>query len=62
MDIFKSTQFTWWQLGLLKWAVFCIGIAVGATWPEIFADYTTLLLIVGLALSAYLGMVWFRGK
>ncbi len=29
MNIFTSTKFTWWQLSMLKWAVFCIGIAVG---------------------------------
>ncbi len=62
MDIFKQTVFTWWQVGLLKWAVFLIGIAVGATWPEIFAQYTRACLVVGLIFSAYVGYVWFRQR
>ncbi len=62
MNIFKSTIFTWWQIGMLKWAVLFIGIAIGATWPEVFNKYVALLLVVGLMLSVYLGVVWFRGK
>lgn len=62
MNIFKATKFTWWQLGLLKWAVLFIGVAVGATWPELFARYAVALLIVGLVLSAYLGYVWLQKK
>lgn len=58
MNLFKSTNFAWWQLGLLKWAVLFIGIAIGATWPQVFAQYAKLLLIVGLVISAYLIYVW----
>jgi len=62
MNIFKSTTFTWWQIGMLKWAVLFIGIAIGATWPEVFNKYVAQLLIVGFMLSVYLGVVWFRNK
>lgn len=62
MDIFKPTTFTWWQLGLLKWAVFLIGIVVGATWPTLFAPYTLALLFIGLCISAYLAAIWMRNK
>ncbi len=62
MNIFKSTTFTWWQIGMLKWAVLFIGIAIGATWPEVFNNYVALLLVVGFMLSVYLGVVWFRDK
>ncbi len=62
MNIFKSTTFTWWQIGMLKWAVLFIGIAIGATWPEVFNKYIALLLVVGFMLSVYLGVVWFRNK
>ncbi len=60
MNIFSSTTFTWWQLGLLKWAVFLIGIAVGASWPEIFAQNAVILLVIGLCISVYLFIVWRR--
>lgn len=62
MNIFRTTTFTWWQIGCLKWAVLFIGIAIGATWPEVFAPYAVPLLIIGLVLSVYLAIVWARGK
>ncbi len=62
MNIFKSTRFTWWQLGILKWSVLFIGIAVGATWPEIFEPYAFKLLIVGVVAGVYLGIVWLKSK
>jgi hypothetical protein len=62
MNIFKSTRFTWYQLGLLKWAVLFIGIAIGAYWPEVFAPYVMALLIIGILISVYLIFVWIRSK
>ncbi len=62
MNIFKSTQFTWWQLGMLKWAVLFIGVAIGATWSEVFVRFNIILLVIGLLLSIYPAMVWFRDK
>lgn len=60
MNIFTSTTFTWEALGMLKWASFLIGIAVGATWPGIFAPYAVELLVIGLLLSIYPAIVYFR--
>jgi hypothetical protein len=62
MNIFKSSRFTWWQLGLLKWSIFLIGIAIGATWPQVFAEYALILFVLGLILSIYPAVVWFRNK
>lgn len=62
MNIFKSTQFTWWQLGMLKWAVLFIGVAIGATWSEVFVRLNIILLVIGLLLSIYPAMVWFRDQ
>ncbi len=62
MNIFKPTTFTWVQLSLLKWAVFFIGIVVGATWSNVFAPYSLLLLGIGLVISLYLVTVWARNK
>lgn len=60
MKIFESTTLTWWQVGMLKWAVFLIGISVGATWPEIFARFTTPFLVIGILFSIYLFKVWLK--
>jgi len=62
MNIFKSTRFTWWQMGLFKWSILFIGIAIGSTWAEVFAPYAVLLFVVGLVVSSYLGVVWLKNK
>ena len=62
MNIFKSTKFTWWQLGILKWATLFFGIAIGSLWPEVFAPYATTLLIIGLVAGLYLATVWLKKK
>lgn len=62
MNIFKKTTLTWWQVSLLKWAVFLIGVAVGATWPELFAKYTTAFVCIGLLISIYLFKIWISNK
>ena len=62
MNIYTSTTFTWWQVGLLKWAVLLIGISIGVTWSEAFRPYVPLMLSVGLLLAVYIGVVWARNK
>jgi hypothetical protein len=62
MHPFRPMTFTWWQISGLKAAVFAVGLAVGSTWPNIFAPYAVLLLIAGLLLSIYLAVVWARKK
>jgi hypothetical protein len=60
MNIFKPTTFTWSQLYEFKWAVFLIGIAIGAFWPQIFAPYAIWILILGLLISIAPAIAWFR--
>ena len=60
MNIFKPTTFTWSQLGSLKWASIFMGIAIGATWPNVFAPYAIALFVVGLALAIPPGIAWLR--
>lgn len=62
MNIFKSTTFNWKQLGLLKWAVLLIGIAIGAAWSDIFSPYILVLIILGLILSIPPARVWLRAE
>ncbi len=60
MNIFKNYTFTWWQAGILKASVVCIGVAIGANWPQVFAPYTTLLIVIGVALGIYLAVISFK--
>ncbi len=60
MNIFKPTTFTWGQLYEFKWAIFLIGIAIGAFWQKIFAPYAAWIFILGLLLCIPPAIVWFR--
>lgn len=52
MRLFKSYHLTWWQLGLLKLSMLALGLAVGASWPTAFANWTSLLWVL-FALPAF---------
>jgi hypothetical protein len=60
MNIFKSSTFTWWQLGLFKLSVVTIGIAIGAYWYSVFLPYTVILVAVGLISGVYVGYIWLK--
>jgi hypothetical protein len=60
MKILKPTTFTWYQVGALKWAVLLIGIAVGATWPDLLAKYVLHMLALGAVLSLSVTVVWVK--
>ncbi|MDP3763575.1 MAG: hypothetical protein Q8Q92_02910 [bacterium] len=60
MNIFRDYTFTWWQAGILKVSVVCIGIAIGTNWPQVFAPYTTLLIVIGVVLGIYLAVISFK--
>lgn len=62
MNIFKETTFTWKQIGMLKFAVLFIGIAIGSAWSAFFDPYIAYLVVAGLVLSLYVGYVWSRNK
>ena len=39
MNPFRSYTLEWWQIGLLKISMIAFGIALGATWPGVFAGW-----------------------
>lgn len=60
MKIFKTYQCRWWEIGMLKVAVVLIGIAIGATWPEVFAPYAGYFAVLGVILGIYLAFAWLK--
>ena len=60
MDIFRNYTFTWWQVGLLKLALLSLGIAIGAYCQATFLPYTTVLVVLGIGIGAYIAWVSFR--
>ena len=60
MDIFKARTMQWWEIALVKGAVFFVGVAVGAYWADIFVPYALILVIIGLVLGLFMLFSWFR--
>ena len=60
MTIFKNYTFTWWQAGIFKICLLSLGIAIGANWPEVFAQYTALLIVIAVILGIYLAYLSFK--
>ena len=58
VKIFRSYTFAWWQLSLLKLSVLALGLAVGSTWPDLFAGWRELLLVLFVAPAFYVSYVW----
>lgn len=56
----RDYTLAWWQIGLLKLAMLCIGIAIGAHWQQFFAPYAIYLFGVGLILGLYIAYVSFE--
>ena len=60
MNPFHSYTFTWWQVGLFKISLIALGLAVGATWSEIFVNWLAFLWVLFLVPGLYLWLVAFR--
>ncbi len=58
MRLFKNVNFQWWQVSLLKLSVLAIGMAIGAYWSELFAQYAQILVIVGVVIGLYIFIIW----
>ena len=60
MNIFKNYTFSWWQIGIFKLALLCFGVVIGAYWHEVFSQYFTALLVVGIVSAIYIGFISLR--
>jgi len=60
MNIFKDVTLKWWQGSIFKLCMASFGVVVGATWPEIFAPWTTPLLVIFVVTAAYLAYAWWN--
>jgi hypothetical protein len=60
MNPFKSFKLTWWQGSLLKLSMVSLGLAVGSTWPEIFAGWREVLLVLFAVPAFCVSYVWLK--
>jgi len=58
--LFKSFTFAWWQLSLFKLSMVAFGLIVGSTWPEVFARWRDLLLVLFFVPAFYVSYLWFK--
>ena len=58
--IFKRVELNWWEVGVVKAAVFCLALAIGATWPVAFAPHAPALVALGLAFGMWALAIWMR--
>ena len=60
MNIFKSITLKWWQGSLFKISILSLGIAIGASWPNIFLNWVIPLTVLFAVLVCYIGYVWWK--
>jgi hypothetical protein len=60
MNIFKTITLKWWQGSIFKWTMLSAGIAVGATWPNIFSSWTGVFWAMFAVGAVYLTYVWWK--
>jgi len=60
MKLFKNKSMQWWDIGIIKLAVACIGVAIGAHWYPIFFTHAKMILIVGLVIGLYSLYRWLQ--
>jgi len=58
MNIFKDRIVPWWEIGLIKWSTFFIGIAIGAYWSDIFKPFVFVLTVTGTVMALIAGYFW----
>ena len=58
MKIFKNVPMNTWEIGMVKFAVGFIGIAIGTTWADIFAPYATIMFVAGLLVGLCIVYIW----
>jgi hypothetical protein len=60
VKFFKSFTFAWWQLGLFKLSMVALGLFIGSTWPDLFAGWRDVLLVLFVVPASYVTYVWFK--
>ena len=62
MNLFKSFTMTWWQLGLLKLCLFCVGIIFGVYFQAFFLQWIVIVTILFVTSGIYIGSVWLKQR
>jgi glucose-6-phosphate-specific signal transduction histidine kinase len=58
MNLFKTFSLKWWQSGIFKVGMLCVGIAVGAYLHDVFANFLLVIVAVAVVCLAFITYVW----
>lgn len=50
----------WKEIGLIKFSVLLVGIAIGSSWPEIFAPYALIIFVIAFVMGLYALFSWLK--
>lgn len=59
---FHDYTLKWWQVSLLKICLLALGLAVGATWPGLFAGWVLWLWGIFLVTAVYFYYVMYKER
>lgn len=62
MNPFRSYTYTWWQIGVLKFALLAIGMIAGAYLATFVMSWVWVFIAIGVVASAYIVAISFIGK
>ena len=60
MKIFKNVLMSTCDIGVIKIAVAFMAVAIGSTWPEVFAPYAKVLFAIGILAALYALYGWMK--
>jgi hypothetical protein len=62
MNPFRSYTYTWWQMGIFKFALLAIGIILGAYLSAFVLSAVWVFITIAVVASAYIVAISFSGK
>jgi len=60
MKLFKSKTMGVWDIGIIKFTMLLIGIAIGSNWSYIFAPYALKIFAIALLIGLFSLFSWLK--
>jgi len=60
MKLFKTVLMNWREIGLIKFTMLFVGIAIGSTWSSVFASYALIIFTIAIVMGLYSLFSWLK--
>jgi len=60
MKLFKTILMNWREIGLIKFTMLFVGIAIGSTWSSVFASYALIIFTIAIVMGLYSLFSWLK--